>query len=454
MGIPVSTTPPAAPTSPSHPGTGPDTFSGKKAPLVAPPGRALADAEFNELQARVHGIMRIRWFTIPLLSVFLLILSRGNLAMAPADLSGFLAHWVRTHLAPQIALSVASIGMNFAYLYAIRNRKNLMLVANLQVGADALLYTAQVHYTGGATSPLYCLYVVPVLEAAVLLGVRSALLAAFFNVMLFGGLSWMEFSGRLAHVRYFTIVEDAFQRPKFVLLMVLVCAFTSVLVALLSSFFVATIRRQERRLKDANRSLDRKVSELSTLAEVANTLQETTNLHDVLQKILNTLVVRLNMHRALLYLVNERKQTLELKLVAVHPQFADQDSTKMHVEMPLKPTTVTALAALQRRAYNVSDPMANPLVNKALASTIGFNPFAVAPMLVRGKAIGVIGVDRRHAMGALTEEELRLLGIFANHAGLTIHSAQKEHGGALLKRQGTNGRPSAKPAAREKAAVA
>ena len=83
---------------------------------------------------------------------------------------------------------------------------------------------------------------------------------------------------------------------------------------------------------------------------------------------------------------------------------------------------LTARAALRQEAYNVTDPADSPLINRELAQRIGMNPFALAPLVVRGRTIGVIGIDRGRDNGAIQNEEFRILQVFANQAAITLYS--------------------------------
>ena len=61
-------------------------------------------------------------------------------------------------------------------------------------------------------------------------------------------------------------------------------------------------------------------------------------------------------------------------------------------------------------------------INRELAAKIGMDPFAMAPLVLRGKSVGVIGIDRSFENGSITEEKFKILQMFANQAAITIHS--------------------------------
>ncbi len=54
------------------------------------------------------------------------------------------------------------------------------------------------------------------------------------------------------------------------------------------------------------------------------------------------------------------------------------------------------------------------------AGRIGMNPFALMPLVVRDRLVGVLGVDRGASCGEISDEEFRLLEVFANQAAIAI----------------------------------
>ena len=48
------------------------------------------------------------------------------------------------------------------------------------------------------------------------------------------------------------------------------------------------------------------------------------------------------------------------------------------------------------------------------------NPFALLPLVVRDRLVGVLGVDRGATFGEIGDEEFRLLEVFANQAAIAI----------------------------------
>ena len=57
---------------------------------------------------------------------------------------------------------------------------------------------------------------------------------------------------------------------------------------------------------------------------------------------------------------------------------------------------------------------------RELAERIGINPFAVAPMVIKGQLLGVLGVDRSVELGVIDDEAFQVLIAFADQAALAI----------------------------------
>jgi GAF domain-containing protein len=93
----------------------------------------------------------------------------------------------------------------------------------------------------------------------------------------------------------------------------------------------------------------------------------------------------------------------------------------LNIDIPLRADAgLTARCGLYQEAYNITDPENSPYINKELAVKIGFNPFAMAPLVLWERLVGVIGIDRAGENGSITDEEFQILKMFANQAAITI----------------------------------
>jgi signal transduction histidine kinase len=79
---------------------------------------------------------------------------------------------------------------------------------------------------------------------------------------------------------------------------------------------------------------------------------------------------------------------------------------------------------LLKQSFNIKDAKNHPQVGEDFAREIGVNAFATVPLMAHKEVLGVILVDNRYNNKAIAEEQLRLLGRFATHAGWVIENAR------------------------------
>lgn len=80
-------------------------------------------------------------------------------------------------------------------------------------------------------------------------------------------------------------------------------------------------------------------------------------------------------------------------------------------------------AAVQRRAVKVENAEADERVSEALRQSLDVNEFLVVPMVVSDQPRGVLMADNRYSREPITDADVRLLTLFAQHAGLAVESA-------------------------------
>jgi K+-sensing histidine kinase KdpD len=374
-----------------------------------------------DLKRRIRWIIQLRWLVtivVPLL-VYLLG-SRQVQVLVQAGEGSKSPVW------PTVVLAALNFGLNGLYFLALRRSWKLQVIAVAQVLLDMVIFTSIVYSTGGAASPFTFVYFNPILTACLFFSFGAGLACAAFSSLLYGLMLYLQGAGILAVRSVFQpLAELARSNHHYLALMGVVWVYAFFLAALLTGFLARVLKKRELELRQSNAALDARVGELSLLYEVGSLINRTTSLNQVLRRTLDLLVQRLDFDRALLYLVTEDRKSLKLKLLSRHPRFAGMPPESYTVTMALnKKAGLTARAAVEKKLFNVIDPQNHPLINKDLAKRIGLNPFAVAPMLVKDKVVGVIGVDHKYRGGAISPEEARSLVIFANQAGMTIENAR------------------------------
>lgn len=201
------------------------------------------------------------------------------------------------------------------------------------------------------------------------------------------------------------------------------------------------------------------VRELSILYASGSAMMKATEVERLLRVILVALTLGdgLGFNRAMLFLVNEGEGVLEGR-VGVGPASAaeaakiwsemsrsqwnlsqwlewalsqDVNSTETtmiqkvaaSIRVPLDDTECVLMRALRAKGAFCLDPRENPRGIELLSPLEIGTQCAMAPVVARGEALGVILVDNLYSKRPIGERDLRFLGAFASLAGLAIQNA-------------------------------
>ena len=390
-------------------------MSGALDPLafLGGPYRGLDDRD--ETLRNVRLIIRVRWFVSPAVLLILLLASAAGLSRRE-----FLS---ANQLAVNAFNTLSILGLNLLYARLVRRAREVRPLIHLQLFVDVLSFSVTVYKTGGAVSPLAFLYFGAIFAAALLVSGRAAFLTAALSAGMFTLIVALERAAVIPRQAYFLALNELPSSAGYQLLTWMVTVASMFVMALLAAFLTLEIRRKHVRLREANTVLDRKIQTLLLLYRTAEALSAQRTVGEVADTILGELLDFLNLDRALLYLNVEDRY---LHLYRVRYRDADSPASRQaapKVEMPLRlDAGLTARCALEKKAYNIQHPESSDLINRELARRIGLNPFAVAPLVVRDRLIGVVGIDRGTQQGWIREDEFQVLLIFASQAALTLSS--------------------------------
>ena len=164
-------------------------------------------------------------------------------------------------------------------------------------------------------------------------------------------------------------------------------------------------------------NMRRQIMELSTLAEVSQTVTSPLYLEEILRLILEMAARMLDAKMCSLMLIDET--TGELVIAAA------QSAGHAYLNRPrLKVGEgITGLVARQARAIAVFDVLAEPrFLAKEMAEQEGLRALLSVPLVVRDKAIGVVNCYKA-SPHRFTEAETTLLTTLANQTALAIENA-------------------------------
>lgn len=222
--------------------------------------------------------------------------------------------------------------------------------------------------------------------------------------------------------------------------------------------------------------LEKRVRQLFTLWELNKALLTTVNLERILHMTLTAITIGdgLRFNRCMLFLVNEKGRTLD-GTMAVGPDNAEEagkiwsglaqrkgkpsdlilqlqqcpesnsvlDSIVKGIQIPLEQEQcILVKTVLEGKPFNIQLPKSDggwprtrcergcPLssevgceVGEQLGRDQKIYSFATVPLWGKGKVIGVILVDNLYNQNPITEEDIHLLSMFTNQAGLAIENA-------------------------------
>tara|TARA_B100000614_G_scaffold229429_2_gene221821 strand:- start:257 stop:1432 length:1176 start_codon:yes stop_codon:yes gene_type:complete len=365
----------------------------------------------EEIRRNLQLIIRIRWFVSP--SILLIMVLAGLVGVANRF----------SFSIEQIAINGANVAimlaLNVVYGVLARRVRDLGPLVLFQLLIDVIHFSFTVYKTGAVTSPFTFLYFFVIFSGALLVSGRTAYLIAGISSVLYGAMVILERLGAIPHQAYFSPLSGLQENPSYFFLTVGFTVGSLFAFAALAGFLTGLIHRRQEELRRTVGLLRTRNDTMSLMFRTSEALNRHTDVREVGEYILDELMGFLDLDRALLYL-NENDERLRLLLVRTRGGHTD---SSVSLEIPLKREAgLTARVAIDQEAYNIRDPEASDLINRELAKKIGMNPFAIAPLVLRGRTVGVIGIDR--SFRPVRTEEFNVLKAFANQAAIAIDSVQ------------------------------
>ena len=199
--------------------------------------------------------------------------------------------------------------------------------------------------------------------------------------------------------------------------------------------------------------------ELEMLYEIGNVMHTTLNPEEILYIILTAVTSHagLSFNRAMLFLVNEKENRLEGKmgigpdseedanavwshierhklgleeLVKPHAQFEHLKKSQLNrmvksIKMPIEEGSgIIALAVTEGMPFLMQKEKAKQTINSEFIRLLNLEDFVIAPLKARDKVIGIILADNRFDKRPITGNDIRMLTMFANQAGLAIENSR------------------------------
>lgn len=213
------------------------------------------------------------------------------------------------------------------------------------------------------------------------------------------------------------------------------------------------------RILELEGELERLDTEFSLLYEISNAMRATLNLDQIFYIILTALTCHegLSFNRAMLFLVNEKENVLE-GVMGIGPHSAEEagkiwqaisrskrtledfissyDTFKKDpesslnaivkgIKIPLREDMgILALTILEGMPFEVTTQEAKSMVDPDIQRTLNTEFFVTVPLKAKDKVLGAILVDNIFNRKPITKADIRMLTMFANHAGLAIENSR------------------------------
>lgn len=155
---------------------------------------------------------------------------------------------------------------------------------------------------------------------------------------------------------------------------------------------------------------------------------------EYLNEVMNPLVTEFDLGRLLQIVVTRVRDLIAARAVTLALPHADGmrieavagDDTAGHVGMPLPPRSKTMRVLERKRSERVDAVLDDPEVDQESARRLELNTALYVPLVVRDRAIGVIGAhDKLGADPRFTHEDLRIAEIFAARAAVAVDLSQR-----------------------------
>ena len=212
--------------------------------------------------------------------------------------------------------------------------------------------------------------------------------------------------------------------------------------------------------KDTQEELQKVRGELSLLYEISNAMRTTLKLDEILYIILTAVTahVGLGFNRAMLFLVNEKDGILEGKMgigpdsgeeanriwtylekektnldnlisnykVSGHLAHSQFDHIVKGIRLPLKEEEggILAMTLLDGMPLHITQETIHTRKQDTLINILRPEEFVTVPLKAKDKIIGVLFADNPYTHKPITKDNIRILTMFANQAGLAIENSK------------------------------
>jgi len=165
---------------------------------------------------------------------------------------------------------------------------------------------------------------------------------------------------------------------------------------------------------------------LSNIFKISVLLTKPASIDQVLNTIMQTVKEELGFNRCSVYFINEEKGTLECKFITGFTPAKERFVT-------VNPFNLQRHDCIETRVAKTGEPIlvrdffTDPRMTSLdinITRNMGRGRTLYVPLNIKGKVIGILGVDKRQGEPEITNEEIASLYIFASYASIVIENSR------------------------------
>jgi signal transduction histidine kinase len=294
--------------------------------------------------------------------------------------------------------------------------------AKVQTSLDWLAMILLVHFSGGVESPLLFYFIFHLIIASILLSPQACYFFATLAALAVGALALLEYWGLVSHISLGFIPLSLYQNGFYVasiLVFFTTCLYISVYLA---TSVTTNLRKKDEELLRLQQRLSSAYQRIQTLYEVTKTVSSTLDLEEVLNLIAQSAAEAMQSKACTIRLLDESGQVVDT--VAAYG-LSEQYLTKGPIDVQKSRYVYQTLFSGQPTIIsNTSrdDRLQYPDETRAE----GINAMLCVPLLIKGKAEGVICVYCAEA-DRFSESDAEFLSALASEGAIAIENARTYH---------------------------
>jgi len=291
--------------------------------------------------------------------------------------------------------------------------------AKVQTSMDWLTMILLVHFSGGVESPLLLYFIFHLIIASILLSPQACYFFATLAALAVGALAILEYRGLIPHISLGFITAPLYQNGLYiasVLFFFTTCLYISVYLA---TSVTINLRQKDKELLRLQQRLSGAYQRIQTLYEITKTVSSTLNLEEVLNLIAQNAAKAMQVKACTIRLLDESGQTVDT--VAAYG-LSEKYLTKGPIDVQKSRHIYQTLSSGQPAIIS-NTSRDDRLQYPAEAKTEGINAMLCVPLLIKGKAEGLIcvySIEPDH----FSKSDAEFLSALASEGAIAIENAR------------------------------